>query len=742
MRTFRLKTILVGIVACTSVCAQNIQIDKAKFRVGDNAAWKARNFNDADWQTVSTVKSWNSQGIKLVRSYAWYRIKFTPRREDFRGKNLKYGINLCIRYIDDADETFVNGVLVGKTGGMPSDSNGYRGEWDTPRKYNIAVGAGIIKWDKENVIAIRVYNEGDDGGISGEPIHFEVQENPVEGIGMQVAQKTFGGQSEFEVKLENAFGCAQNGELTLETTDCETGKITRTSRQKVNIKGKGSRTLAFSMPTTSTAVLKTTYRDTETGNSCTSSTYTKYILTPEAPATPRINNALVYGVTPGKPVVMRIAASGEKPMTYGARNLPEGLTIDSVRGVVEGKTTARGEYQITLVARNAKGHDEKNIVLKVGDKIALTPPMGWNSWNCWGLGITQAKVEETAKALVEKRLADYGYIYVNVDDGWEAETRDGQGRISSNAKFPDMKALGDDLHRQGLKFGIYSSPGDYTCGGYLGSLHHEKQDAATWNEWGVDYLKYDCCGYTRNIAEDPDKSAATQLEPYLKMERELRKQPRDFFYNVAWGAPNVCRWAYGVDGNSWRTTDDIRDTWESISGIGFKQQAELYPFSMPGHWNDPDMLVVGKVGGWGGTLHDSRLSADEQYTHISLWALLAAPLLIGCDVSQIDGFTFALLCNNEVIAVDQDTLGLQARPEIVDGEIQIWKRPLHDGSYAVGIFNLGNNTAHVDFSKYFAKLEIGGLKNVRDLWRQKDLDAAQTLYNIPAHGVKLLKIAY
>lgn len=394
------------------------------------------------------------------------------------------------------------------------------------------------------------------------------------------------------------------------------------------------------------------------------------------------------------------------------------------------------------MARNAKGHDEKNIVLKVGDKIALTPPMGWNSWNCWGLGVTQAKVEETAKALVEKRLADYGYIYVNVDDGWEAETRDGQGRISSNAKFPDMKALGNDLHRQGLKFGIYSSPGDYTCGGYLGSLHHEKQDAATWNEWGVDYLKYDCCGYTRNIAEDPDKSAATQLEPYLKMERELRKQSRDIFYNVAWGAPNVCRWAYGVDGNSWRTTDDIRDTWESISGIGFKQQAGLYPFSMPGHWNDPDMLVVGKVGGWGGTLHDSRLSADEQYTHISLWALLAAPLLIGCDVSQIDGFTFALLCNNEVIAVDQDTLGLQARPEIVDGEIQIWKRPLHDGSYAVGIFNLGNNTAHVDFSKYFAKLEIGGLKNVRDLWRQQDLSPAQTLYNIPAHGVKLLKIAY
>jgi len=740
--SIHLKTLAVSLLVSLAAHAQTTDITRAKFHAGDNAAWKASSFNDNGWQEISTTDSWNRQGIKLVRSYAWYRVKFTPKKKDFSGKNLKYGLNLCIRYIDDADETYLNGVLVGKTGGMPSDKNGYFGAWDTPRKYNIPANSGIIKWDKENVLAIRVYNEGDDGGVSGDPIHFEVQENPLDGIKMGVEQKTFTAESRFDIKIDNIFDCTQNGVLTLEMTNAETGSVSKTSTQKVSVKGKKSRTFSFAMPNENTSRLKITYKDNDTQNSTAQTLYTKYILTPPAPATPRINNALVYGVRPGKPVIMKIAASGDKPMKYSAASLPQGLSVDSVRGVVYGSVDKRGDYALTLEAQNSKGKDTKTITLKVGDKIALTPPMGWNSWNCWGLGVTKQKVLESANAMIEKRLADYGYNYVNIDDGWESETRDAQGYISTNEKFSQMKELGDWLHSHGMKFGIYSSPGDLTCGGYLGSLNHEKQDTKVWNDWGVDYLKYDCCGYTRNIAEDQDKSAATQLEPYLKMERELRRLPRDVFYNVAWGAENVCRWAYGVDGNSWRTTDDIRDTWESISDIGFRQQADKWPFSMPGHWNDPDMLVVGKVGGWGGTLHDSRLTADEQYTHISLWSLLAAPLLIGCDISQIDDFTFNLLCNSEVIAIDQDILGKQAKQEITDGSIQVWKRPLHDGSYAVGIFNLGDKFAKVDFGKYFSRLGIGKLQSARDLWRQQDMNPAETEISIAPHGVKLMKIRY
>ncbi len=722
--------------------AQTTDITRAKFHAGDNAAWKASSFNDNGWQEISTTDSWNRQGIKLVRSYAWYRVKFTPKKKDFSGKNLKYGLNLCIRYIDDADETYLNGVLVGKTGGMPSDKNGYFGAWDTPRKYNIPANSGIIKWDKENVLAIRVYNEGDDGGVSGDPIHFEVQENPLDGIKMGVEQKTFTAESRFDIKIDNIFDCTQNGVLTLEMTNAETGSVSKTSTQKVSVKGKKSRTFSFAMPNENTSRLKITYKDNDTQNSTAQTLYTKYILTPPAPATPRINNALVYGVRPGKPVIMKIAASGDKPMKYSAASLPQGLSVDSVRGVVYGSVDKRGDYALTLEAQNSKGKDTKTITLKVGDKIALTPPMGWNSWNCWGLGVTKQKVLESANAMIEKRLADYGYNYVNIDDGWESETRDAQGYISTNEKFSQMKELGDWLHSHGMKFGIYSSPGHLTCGGYLGSIDHEKQDAETYNSWGVDYLKYDWCGYSKRHGENGDYTTPSYIRPYLKMQLFLRQQPRDIFYSLCqYGMADVWRWGEYVDANSWRTTGDITDTWESLYDIGFVRQRELYPYSQPGHWNDPDMLIVGKVG-WSANLRDSRLTVDEQYTHITLWSLLASNLLIGCDVAQMDEFTKRLLCNNEVIAVNQDILGKQAKAEVIDGDIQIWKRKLYDGSYAVGIFNLGKADANVDLAKYLGKLGVNKLKSVRDLWRQKDISTSDLNYYLPTHGTKYIKITY
>ena len=306
-----------------------------------------------------------------------------------------------------------------------------------------------------------------------------------------------------------------------------------------------------------------------------------------------------------------------------------------------------------------------------------------------------------------------------------------------------MKDLGDWLHSEGLKFGIYSSPGDLTCGGYLGSIDHELQDAESYNSWGIDYLKYDWCGYGRKHRTEPDnQTVASYVRPYLLMERCLRQQPRDIFYSLCqYGMADVWKWGEAVDANSWRTTGDIVDTWASLYNIGFELQPELYPYAKPGHWNDPDMLIVGKVG-WSNNLRDSRLTPDEQYTHISLWTLLASNMLIGCDIAQMDDFTINLLCNNEVNAVNQDILGKQAKRDVEDGSIQIWSRPLSDGSYAVGIFNVGKTDARVDFKKYFPQLGITTLKSVRDLWRQQDLSTTNVSYFIPTHGVKYLKVKF
>lgn len=348
----------------------------------------------------------------------------------------------------------------------------------------------------------------------------------------------------------------------------------------------------------------------------------------------------------------------------------------------------------------------------------------------------------SAQALIDKGLADYGYCYMNIDDGWEAPERNADGTIAVNEKFPSMKALGDWLHERGLKFGIYSSPGDYTCGGYLGSIDHELQDAESYNSWGIDYLKYDWCGYGRAHAKEKDKGVASYVRPYLLMQKFLREQPRDIFYSLCqYGMANVWEWGRFVDANSWRTTGDITDTWASLYDIGFRRQVGLAPYAAPGYWNDPDMLIVGKVG-WSSNLRDSRLTPDEQYTHITLWTLLAANMLIGCDIAQMDEFTLNLLCNNEVNAINQDVLGKQADRALQAGDIQIWTRPLADGSHAIGIFNVGDKDLRVNFSQYLPLLGISQLQSARDLWRQRDLDPANLQWVIPTHGCEYIKVKY
>ena len=308
----------------------------------------------------------------------------------------------------------------------------------------------------------------------------------------------------------------------------------------------------------------------------------------------------------------------------------------------------------------------------------------------------------------------------------------------ANKKFPDMKKLGDWLHGNGLKFGIYSSPGPKTCGGYLGSYQHEMQDAATYAGWAIDYLKYDWCSY-ETIHDRNDSSLQSYQKPYMVMRDALQKQNRDIVYSLCqYGMRNVWEWGAAVNGNCWRTTGDIEDSWESLYGIGFNQTKQS-SYSAPGRWNDPDMMIVGQVG-WGDQLHPSRLTPDEQYTHVSLWSMLSAPLLIGCDLSKLDDFTLNLLTNDEVIAIDQDPLGKQASQVLKTDTTQVWIKDLEDGSKALGIFNVSEKDEVIRF--YWNNLSLSEGYMARDLWRQKDLGYYKTMFatKVPAHGVTLIRI--
>jgi alpha-galactosidase len=364
-------------------------------------------------------------------------------------------------------------------------------------------------------------------------------------------------------------------------------------------------------------------------------------------------------------------------------------------------------------------------------------------------------VRKTADALVEKRLIDHGWTYICVDDGWERSprqtddlfegpTRDGDGRFIPNKKFPNMKSLGDYIHAKGLKFGIYSSPGPTTCQGLEASQGHEAKDVAQWCEWGVDYLKYDWCSYRATA-----QGVAGQKEPYRLMRSILDKAPRDIVYSICqYGHNNVWEWGKDADirGNSWRTTGDIRDNWPQVSQIGFNprwSEIDIGQYGGPGHWNDVDMLVVGMVGWSYEPLHETKLSPAEQYTHMSLWVLQAAPLIIGCHLHEADDFTVNLLTNDEVLAIDQDPLGRggKAMSRSANGNLQVWLRPLADGSKAVGLSNLDD--VPIKVTAKWSDLGVTGKQVVRDLWRQKDLGTFEGEFaaDIPRHGCMLLKVA-
>jgi alpha-galactosidase len=354
---------------------------------------------------------------------------------------------------------------------------------------------------------------------------------------------------------------------------------------------------------------------------------------------------------------------------------------------------------------------------------AATPPMGWNSWNHFACKVTAADVRSAADAIASNGMKDAGYIYVNIDDCWEGG-RDEKGRIQANQKFGDMKALVDYVHGKGLKIGIYSSPGPKTCAGHEGSYGHEEQDAQQYADWGFDYLKYDWCSAEKIYPR------SQMVDVYKKMHDALVRTRRPIVFSLCqYGYGRVWRWGPSVGGNLWRTTEDITDKYDRMSVIGFDQDG-LEPFAGPGHWNDPDMLEVGNGG----------MNHDEYVTHMTLWVLLAAPLLAGNDLSKMTPETLSIITNRDVVAVDQDIKGVQGRRIAQEGPLEVWAKPLADGSVAVGLFNRGESVSPITLS--LKDIGVQGSAKVRDLWQRQDLGSFSGSYtaDVPRHGAILIRV--
>ena len=514
------------------------------------------------------------------------------------------------------------------------------------------------------------------------------------------------------------------------------------------------------------------------------------ILTPPPPDEPEINGPKIYGAHPSSPFLYRIPATGKRPITFSASGLPEGLSIDQNSGIITGKIGKAGNYPVEISARNAFGTAIRTLNIIAGDKLALTPPMGWNSWYIYYHRVSDSVMRLSADLMINSGMADYGYQYVNIDDCWAikagsddpvigGEMREKNGELRTNKLFPDMSALTDYIHSKGLKAGIYISPGPTTCAGYTGSYQHERQDIQTFAKWGFDFLKYDWCSYGRI---EKERTREAYIRPYKLMWDELQKVDRDIVLNLCqYGMGNVWEWGAEV-GNCWRTTGDLGlVAGSSMPGFWYVglSNSRHWEYAQPGGWNDPDYILIGWIrNAMKEELYQKAdMTPNEQYAYMSMWSLMAAPLIYGGEMARLDPFTLNVLCNNEVIDVNQDVLGKQAKIIRATKEELIMTKELEDGSHAIGLFSVSGdaNTSVIDLVDAEANglsdakrelsdsadsfvwdetptpakitlsasdLNISGKFSVRDLWRQKDLGIFEGSFTaeVPFHGVKLLKI--
>jgi alpha-galactosidase len=481
----------------------------------------------------------------------------------------------------------------------------------------------------------------------------------------------------------------------------------------------------------------------------------KVILTPKPGPKPKINGPKIYGCRPGRPFIYRIPCTGKRPISFRAENLPETLKLDSDTGIITGTAPKqRGEYNVILKANNKRGSTQRPFTIVVGDNLALTPPMGWNSWYIHYSRVTDGHMRRAVDAMIDFGMADFGYQYANIDDCWMVEPndedpkragkpRDANGAINSNAYFPNMKGLADYIHSKGLKAGLYTSPGPQTCQRYTGTYQHEQIDAEKFAEWEFDFLKYDWCSYGR-VADG--EGLERMQKPYRKMGDILKNLDRDIVFNLCqYGMGNVWEWAGSIGGNCWRTTGDLGlargSELPGFYHIGLSN-AKHWEHAKPGQWNDPDYILIG----WVGNAHKqaegtpTTLTPNEQYSYMSMWCLMAAPLIFSGDMEKLDNFTLNILCNAEVIEINQDQLGKQAPIIEKTEDYFIMAKDMIDGSKAVGLFNITEIPTEITVA--WNDLRIKGPHRVRDLWRQKNLGTYENQFKakVPRHGVVFVRL--
>ena len=480
------------------------------------------------------------------------------------------------------------------------------------------------------------------------------------------------------------------------------------------------------------------------------------IRTPKAPSTPLINGPKVYGAKPDHPFLFRIPCTGARPMHFSAEGLPPSLKLDPASGIISGHTPHKpGEFSITLRATNSQGKVSHPFKIVVGHTLGLTPQMGWNDWYSYYVHPTDADVRQAADAMIASGMADYGYQFVDIDDAWERKpgstdaqlegpVRDSNGNILSNSRFPSMHDLTDYIHSRGLKAGIYSGPGPLTCARFEASYQHEDADARQFSKWGFDLLKYDWCSY-RSVAKD---NSLSELQlPYRKMSSSLEKQDRDIVLNMCqYGMGEVWKWGREVGGTSWRTTGDLgavkNTNLPGFYSVGFANAA-LDAYAGPGGWNDPDYILIGTVGDANNIARPAKrtsLTPAEQYSYMSMWSLMASPLFFSGEMTHLDEFTLNVLCNAEVIDIDQDTLGKQAKIVRKTDREFVLAKPLEDGSIAVGLFNLSAEPLTISIN--YSDVGKVGRQTVHDVWRQKDIGVFADSFKsqVAAHDVLLVRL--
>ncbi len=465
---------------------------------------------------------------------------------------------------------------------------------------------------------------------------------------------------------------------------------------------------------------------------------------------PTLNYPRITGASAGKPFAFMIPASGEEPLTFAAKGLPDGLALDARTGLITGSLKSVGRTPVAITVSNRRGKTSGTITIvggENGNTLALTPPLGWNSWNAWGNTVTADRVKASADGMVASGLHRQGYTYINIDDVWEgglkparpydlAASRDANGDPTTNERFPDMKGLVDHIHSLGSQGRFVFVAGSDDVSGTGRDVAARRAGREGVRALGLRLSQ------VRLVRLQPDRAepdARRPQEAVQLMGDILRRQARDIVFSICqYGAGNVWEWGREVGGHLWRMTGDIRDDWPSMSGIGF-QQTGREQYSGPGGWNDTDMLVVGMVG-WSQGTRPTNLTPNEQLTHMALWALQAAPLLIGADLSKLDDWTTNILGNREMLGVNQDALGKAASRKMSDGWVEVWARPLEDGTMAVGLFNRGPEAASVTVN--WSDLGITGAKPVRDIWVQKDLGRMNGKFTatVPRHGVVFVMV--